>query len=313
MFNIENLLLKQKIEYRKSGSNVGRGEIGICCLFCGENRYHLSISLTKGVFGCWVCGVKGNLPKLISKLLGISYIEAKEIISPTSELKKILEERNKIVEEPIIIPNKDFKLPLHTYRFRKDKIDLWQETALQFLRDKYSLSWEDITLADLCYNVYGRYKNSIIIPFYLSGKMVNFISRSWDKNVKKRYDNCPNELSLVNVKKMVYNYDNVIGRQQIIIVEGCFDAIKTGLERTVALCGTEISQDQKNILIGLKAKEIIILFDNDPHLKTTSKKAQDLSDYLSPFCKTRVIKLPHGKDPGDMSREEIDNLLNDML
>ena len=308
-FNIENLLLKQKIEYRKSGSNIGRDEIGVCCFFCGENRFHLSISLTKGVFGCWVCGVKGNLPKLISKLLGISFIEAKEIISPTSELKKVLEERNKIVEEPIIIQNKDFKLPLHTYRFDYNTTNMWQEVAFNFLKEKYDLTWDDIGQADLRYCVYGKYKNSIIIPFFLNGKMVNFIGRSWDKTAKVRYLNCPNEESLVNIKKMIYNYNNVIGRQQIIIVEGCFDAIKTGLDRTVALCGTEITQEQRNILIGLKAEELIILFDNDPHLITTSKKAQDLADYLSPFCKTRVIKLPHGKDPGDMSRDEIDNLI----
>jgi len=308
-FNIEQFLINNNIGYRTSGKNVSKGEYSICCPYCGEAKYHCGINPSKGLFNCWKCSEKGNIVRLVAKIKNVSFIEAKEIISPTSELKKVLEERNKVVEEPIIIPNKDFKLPLHTYRFDYNITNMWQEIALNFLKDKYDLSWNDIILADLHYNVHGRYKNSIIIPFYLNGKMVNFISRSWDKNNKKRYDNCPNELSLVNVKKMVYNYNNVKGKQQIIIVEGCFDAIKTGLRRTVALCGTEITQEQRNILIGLKAEELIILFDNDPHLISTSKKAQDLADYLSPFCKTRVIKLPHGKDPGDMSRDEIDNLI----
>ena len=308
-FNIEQFLINNNIGYRTSGKNVSKGEYSICCPYCGEAKFHCGINPSKGLFNCWKCSEKGNIVRLVAKIKNVSFIEAKEIISPTSELKKVLEERNKVVEEPIIIPNKDFKLPLHTYRFDYNITNMWQEIALNFLKDKYDLSWNDIILADLHYNVHGRYKNSIIIPFYLNGKMVNFISRSWDKNNKKRYDNCPNELSLVNVKKMVYNYNNVKGKQQIIIVEGCFDAIKTGLRRTVALCGTEITQEQRNILIGLKAEELIILFDNDPHLISTSKKAQDLADYLSPFCKTRVIKLPHGKDPGDMSRDEIDNLI----
>ena len=308
-FNIEQFLINNNIGYRTSGKNVSKGEYSICCPYCGEAKYHCGINPSKGLFNCWKCSEKGDIVRLVAKIKNVSFIEAKEIISPTSELKKVLEERNKVVEEPIIIPNKDFKLPLHTYRFDYNITNMWQEIALNFLKDKYDLSWNDIILADLHYNVHGRYKNSIIIPFYLNGKMVNFISRSWDKNNKKRYDNCPNELSLVNVKKMVYNYNNVKGKQQIIIVEGCFDAIKTGLRRTVALCGTEITQEQRNILIGLKAEELIILFDNDPHLISTSKKAQDLADYLSPFCKTRVIKLPHGKDPGDMSRDEIDNLI----
>jgi len=309
MFNIEQFLRNNNIEYRASGKNVSKGEYSICCLWCGENKYHLGINPSKGLFNCWKCSEKGNIVRLVAKIRNVSFIEAKEIISPTSELKKILEERNKVVEEPIITPNKDFKLPEHTYRFRKDKTDLWQETALMFLRQKYGLNWSDVEQADLHYCVYGRYKNSIIIPFYLNGKMVNFIGRSWDKTAKKRYDNCPNELSLVNVKKMVYNCNNAKGKQQVIIVEGCFDAIKTGLDRTVALCGTEITQEQRNALIELKAEELIILFDNDPHLTSTSKKAQDLANYLSAFGKTKVIQLPSGKDPGDMTREEIDKLL----
>ena len=309
MFNIERFLRINNIEYRTNGKNVSKGEYSICCPFCGEAKFHFGINPNKGLYHCWICGEKGNLPKLVSKLLRISYIESKEIINPTSELKKVLEERNKIIEESIFIQNKDFKLPLHTYRFDYNTTNRWQEIALEFLRQKYDLSWDDIEKADLHYCVYGRYKNSIIIPFFLNNKMVNFISRSWDKNAKKRYDNCPNEESLVNIKKMVYNYNNVVGKQKIIVVEGCFDAIKTGLHRTIALCGTEITQEQINILVGLKAKELIILFDNDPHLKTTNKKAQDLANYLSPFCKTKVVKLPHGKDPGDMSRDEIDKLL----
>ena len=72
---------------------------------------------------------------------------------------------------------------------------------------------------------------------------------------------------------------------------------------------TEITQEQKNLIIGFRAKEVIIMFDNDPHLLTTSKKANELANYLSPFSKTRMVKLPHGKDPGDMERKEIDNLV----
>ena len=308
-FNIEQFLRNNNIGYRTSGKNVSKGEYSICCPFCGESKFHCGINPSKGLFNCWKCSEKGNIIKIVAKIKNVSFIEAKEIINPTSELKKVLEERDKVVEEPIIMQNKDFKLPPHTYRFDYNTTNMWQEVALRFLRQKYDLTWDDIEQADLHYCVYGKYKNSIIIPFFLNGKLVNFIERSWDKTAKIRYFNCPNEKSLVSIKKMVYNYDSVVGRQQIIIVEGCFDAIKTGFDRTIALCGTEITQEQRNILIGLKAGELIILFDNDPHLITTSKKAQDLADYLSPFCKTRVIKLPHGKDPGDMSRDEIDNLI----
>lgn len=309
-FNIEQYFINRKIEYRSSGKNVSRGEYSICCPFCSEDKFHCGINPEKGVFNCWICSQKGDIAKLLSKLLGISYIEAKEIINPISDLKKALEERDikniKIIE---INKQKSFKLPEYVYPFKKGSINIWQEIGHDFLVEKYNLMWEYILDAKLHYCINGRYKNSIIIPFYFNGELVNFISRTWDTNAKKRYDNCPNELSLVNTKKILYNYDSVIGKQQIIVVEGCFDAIKVGLDRAVAVCGTEVSQEQKNLLAKLKTDELIIMFDNDPHLKTTSKKAQDLVDYLSPFVKTRLIKLPYGKDPGEMERGEIDYLI----
>lgn len=309
-FNIQQYLIDNKIEYRSSGKNVSRGEYSICCPFCSEGRFHCGINPVKQLFHCWICGNKGDIAKLLSKLLSISYIEARTIINPISDLKKALENRDtKNIQVEEIKKIKKFELPAYTKPFIKDSKNIWQEIAHDFLVDKYNLTWNHILDAKLHYCINGKYKNSIIIPIYFNGKLVNFISRTWDKNAHKRYENCPNELSLVNIKKVVYNYDRVYNKKQVIVTEGCFDAIKVGLDRSVAVCGTEVSQEQKNLLVTLKADELIIMFDNDPHLKTTSKKAQDLVDYLSPFVKIKVIKLPHGKDPGDMERDEIDNLI----
>ena len=72
MFDIQQFLISKQIGYRKEGSNVGRKEINICCPFCAESKYHCGINSGKNVYHCWVCGVKGDLPKLISKLLAIS-------------------------------------------------------------------------------------------------------------------------------------------------------------------------------------------------------------------------------------------------
>ncbi len=311
MFNIQEFLISKKIEYRSSGKNVSRGEINICCIFCGEDRYHLGINEEKDIFACWKCSAKGNIARLISKLLGISYLEAKEIINPQSDLRKALEDRkNKlsIIEKPKEI--KEFHLPEHSFPFTPQKSNLWQEAALKFLKDKYNLTWEHILDAKLHYCTFGEYKNSIIIPIYYNNQLVNFIGRMWDKNSKKRYLNCPNNKSLYNTKHLLYNYDNIKkGLNRLIIVEGAFDSIKTGLDRSVALCGTEITKEQKSLIIGFNAKELIIIFDNDPHLTTTSKKAKDLANYLSPFTKIKVVNLPYGKDPADMEREEINTLI----
>src|SRR3989304_4028395 len=311
--DIENFLIQEKIEYRKEGKNVGRNEINICCLFCGEGRFHLGINGQKNKFNCWICSERGDLVKLVSKLKNISFIEAKQIVNPQNDLKKVLEERNnkmvQKVEEPI--KNKEFKLPPHTYPFRLNKTDIWEETALKFLIDKYGLSKKEIVEADLHYCVHGKYKNCIIIPCYFRNKLVSFIGRVWNKNIKKRYINCPNEEGLIPIKKILYNFDNMREDQNLIVItEGVFDTIKVGLHRAVATLGSEISQEQINLLIGLKPKKVVVLVDNDPGNPNTLKKAKKLADYISPFASTKVIEIPYsGADPADLTLELINRLI----
>ena len=313
IFNIEQFLINNKIEYRQVGKNVGKDEINICCTSCQEGRYHLGININKNLFHCWICGHRGNIAKLIAELKNISYIEAKEITNPQNDLKKVLEERNnKMVKiEEKVIKNKELELPLYTNPFVKDSSNVWQIVAHRFLVNKYNLSWEQILEAKLHYCYFGKYKNSIIIPIYKDEKLVNFIGRVWVKNSKKRYINCSNEESLVNTKDLLYNIDNIkTGSELLIIVEGAMDAIKTGLDRTVATLGSEISQEQINLLVGLKPKKIIVLADNDPGNPNTIKKAHKLADYISPFVLTKVIEIPYkGLDPGDLNKEEINNLI----
>ncbi len=316
MFSIEKFLIQNKIEYRASGKNVSIGEYSICCPYCSEGRYHCGINPNKGLFNCWICSSSGSLIKLLSKLLNISYTEAKDLINPQNDLKKVLDERNnKILQKTeISLKNKTLKLPLHCKSFIKDSINIWQQAAYRFLQEKYNLSWDEILEADLHYCYWGnKYKNCIIIPIYKDRKLVNYIARTWDKNSKKRYMNCSNQESLVNIKKLCYNLDNIkIGQNLLIIVEGAFDAIKVGLDRSIATLGSEISQEQINLIVGLKPKKIIILADNDPGNPSTLKKAHKLADYISPFILTKVIEIPFkGKDPADLTKEQINNLIGE--
>ncbi len=316
MFNIETFLITNKIEYRSSGKNVGYGNINICCLYCEEGRYHLSISLKKDVFVCWICGEKGSYEKLISKLKNISYSETKEIINPQNDLKKILNERSdkNMQKTEEIIKNKNFKLPLYCKPFVKDSVNIWQKAAYRFLQEKYNLSWNEILQAYLHYCFWGKkYRNCIIIPIYKDRKLVNYIARTWDKSSNKRYINCSNEESLANTKTLLYNYDNIrIGQNMVIVVEGAFDAIKSGLDRTVATLGSEISKEQIELLVNLKAKKVIVLVDNDIGNPNTLKKACKLADYVSPFMAIKIIEIPYsGKDPADLTKEQINNLIGE--
>lgn len=313
-FNIQQYLIDNKTEFRKAGKNVGSGNVNICCLWCGEGRFHLSISLKKDVFSCWICGEKGNYEKLLSKLLNISYIEAKQIINPISDLKKALEDRDtKHVKVEEIKKIKKFELPAYTKPFIKDSVNIWQEIMQDFLIDKYNLAFQDIIDAKLHYCIGGKYRNRIIIPIYVKGKLVSFLARSWDKNSNIKYLNCPNEESLINMKKLVYNLDNITKDQNLIIVEGVFDCIKIKpiFSNVIATLGTEVTQEQKNLIINLKAKNLLILADNDINNSSTKEKAKELVDYFSAFTNSKYIEVPFkGKDPADLTKVELANLIS---
>lgn len=311
MFDIEKFLLKENIEYRSSGKNIGKGNIGICCPVCLEGRYHCSISLLKSVYTCWICSDRGDYSKLISKLKGISYDEASEIINAKSQLKQLLEERDlKLVSQD----KKEFtivSLPHHTRPFFSENSCIWQRFALGFIKNKYDLCLDEIIDAQLMYCYHGEYKNRIIVPVFKNNKLISFLGRTWDTNCDKRYMNAKGTY----IKNTLYNIDNIKKNQNLlVVVEGVFDAIKVGLNRAVATFGTEITDEQKKLLIELRPKKLVVMTDNDADPNTNNsvnKKAQELVDYLSAFMNTQLIKIPYiGKDPADLSKKDIDRLLN---
>lgn len=61
------------IQCRERGTNVGRDHVNICCVFCGEERFHLGIHVHHGYFHCWVCHARGPWPKLKRRFAELGY------------------------------------------------------------------------------------------------------------------------------------------------------------------------------------------------------------------------------------------------
>lgn len=312
IFDIELFLRDNGIEYRTNGKNIGRGEYGIRCLKCGEG-FHCGINPVKGVFSCWVCGNKGNIAKLVADIKRISYIEALIIINAKSDLRSALDDRRnkKIVTEKNIV-NMEFSLPNYTIPFSYDNKIVWQNIAYNYIKNKYDINLYNIINAKLCYCYHGDYKNSIVIPIYFKSKLVNYVTRKWDITNKQRYKNCTNDKALLDIKRTLYNYDNIkMGQDLLVVTEGIFGAIKVGIDRTVATYGIETTEEQLKLIIGLKPKKTIILFDNDSGNKPTWKKANEIANYLSIFINVKTVRIPFAdKDPADLSKKEIDKLIS---
>lgn len=306
-FDLIEYLKKNRIFYRDSGKNVSQGEINICCIECGEEGYHLGINEKKQLFHCWVCSFSGNLTFLISKLENCSYKQAVDLIYKPVKIQFNIEQKlsEYFEEEKQIIENESCKLPPFTKSLLIEQANIFNYIAIHYLNER-GIELNVIKEANLHYCYHGKFKNRIIIPIYYQGKLVNYVGRTWDKKAEKRYLNCSNNESLISTKNLLYNYDNVQNCDILIVVEGIFDCFKAGLDRSIATLGTEMTLTQKHLILSLNPRQLIILFDNGAF-----EKAKDHVDWFSFYFsnKVKAIKIKGECDPGDMTREEIDNLI----
>lgn len=52
------------IAHRVRGVHAGAGWFNVCCIFCGEGNWNLTIHQEQGHFRCWICGAHGGWSRL---------------------------------------------------------------------------------------------------------------------------------------------------------------------------------------------------------------------------------------------------------
>jgi hypothetical protein len=304
-----------RIDYVTSGPNVRKGQLALKCPWCGDDdpSEHLSISLTKDAFGCWRNAKHaGRKPySLVAALLGCSFSQARVIVAQYStadpasfdEAITALGGAPGAVQQPFALPKglpPDFK-PI-------------KPTGLtgRFWRYLENRGFDDVTALTQQYGLlccqHGRWKDRVIIPLYQNGKLLGWTARAIQLVV-----NAPRYLSSSPaIKTTVFNEDILMkGGKVLYVTEGPFDAIKMdyyGLPsdmRATCLFGVNPTTDQIGILRSLSKRfdKVRILFDAEAF-----EPALLISDWLSAE-NVAIEGLPDGvKDPGNLSREQINSL-----
>ncbi|HEY6148221.1 MAG TPA: toprim domain-containing protein, partial [Thermoanaerobaculia bacterium] len=93
-------------------------------------------------------------------------------------------------------------------------------------------------------------------------------------------------------------------RDRAVVVEGYFDhvaLVAAGIEETVASMGTALTPEQAGKLRRL-APAVVVCYDGDPAGRAATRGA--LSHLLAEGFSARVVRLPPGRDPHDVLREE---------
>ena len=274
----------------------GQKQLLFYCPKCEHHKKKLSINIDKNAFKCWVCGLSGrNIYKLIKRYgtytdknkwarltqqVEIENFSEKLFGSPEDKTESLL-----LPEEFISLANKS--LPTTSVY------------PINYLRSR-GLTKKDIARWKIGYCSFGSYEGRVIFPsFDLNGKLSYFVARSYTGDWK-RYFNPPNKSDII------FNHLYLDFLKPITIVEGVFDAVKSGLN-SIPLLGSTLMEN--SVLLSEIAKNdttIYLALDSDA-IKKTEKLIElffkyDIELFLIDLQATRY------EDVGEMTKQEFEQL-----
>jgi DNA primase len=287
-FDIRSYLQDRGIQFSNEGPNTTSGWIEVNCPFCGDDpSFHLGINLTSKLIHCWRCAETGNITKYIQAIEECNFYDAKEILKQYQSHKLIEEPQKYVFTGQVELPK---------------EIDWsYKDQMLEYLRgrnfpdsivEKYQLA--------PCGRL-GDFKFKIIIPVFQYGELVAYTSRDYTGHAELAKKHVPG----IDIKKYLYNLDSV--KDRIIICEGPTDVWRLG-SGAVATFGIKYTDDQILAIIDKNPKKILIAFDPEPLAQEQAKKlCLKLQHH---FSEVYIVDLPEGKDPGDLTEQEAEELRN---
>jgi DNA primase len=251
---------KLKILNRVLGSPYIRGAEALYhCPSCDHHKKKLSINIDKNVFKCWVCDWSGKNVYRIVRSHG-SLNDRYEWKSFQQEVEienfsdKLFGQSEKTAEQEIDLPDQFVSLA-------NKRLPATSLYPLNYLKSR-GIDKKTIIKWKIGYCPSGPYGGRILIPsFNKNGDINYFVSRAYDRNWKK-YMNP--DIS----KDIIFNYPYLDFDEDMVIVEGVFDAMKAG-DNSVPLLGSTLNENSKLFSKIVKNDTPVYLaLDPDAHKKT---------------------------------------------
>lgn len=260
---------------------VGVDEVSILCPFHDDNSESCSINLDKGVWICFAgCG-QGSLKSFIQEYKDWDFKQVNQYLVSYKDThsKRLFIEPPTVEEGPLPEVNVPFKLGMvprwiFDRGFNKQSMKKW-----------------------LC----GiSPANGLIIPV----KDIDFRTVGWITRQEKQI---PKYLYSRGLKKshVLFGQPYIQECDYVCITEGPLDAIwlnQLGFP-AVALLGMSMSNKQRDLILTLPTKEVILCLDNDDAGQKGKKRAFEL---LNNKTKVSHINIPEGyKDVQDIKSYDI--------
>ena len=321
-------VISQYVRLKRSGRNY----FGLCP-FHNEKSPSFSVSPEKQIFHCFGCGVGGNVFTFLTKIEGINFVEAVQLLAeraniqlPTLEnnvdsakealkakVYKVNEFTAKYYHENLYRPEskiaqeyiKKRKLSNETLKsfqigFSGKFDELYQELKKQGFEDREILESGLVNKNERGQFI-DRYRNRLMFPICdVRGRVIAFGGRVLDDS-KPKYINSPENIVYskgrhlygLNVAK---KYDI---KKRLLIVEGYMDVVslhQRDIHNVVASLGTALTQ-QQGYLLRNNTEQIILSYDSDEAGQTAKVRAMEILQNMG--CDIRVLQMEGAKDPDE--------------
>jgi len=276
-----------------------------CPIHKSDKQRSFSLSLKDGVWlwKCFSCEESGDIISLIRKL--------KKEFSFKKALSFLFQFLGKDVnfEDFISLDFISFVKP------KEEKIELQEEdfeVSLEYIRSYHpyfknrGITKRNIEEFDLGFCRFGRMKNRVIFPIKELQKSKAFSGRTiLEKDKEEKYLYYP---AGTKVHSYLYNIDNLVQGNELILCEGFFDAIQIynfGFKNVAALMGSDISDVQEIKIWKLNPNNLLLCFDGD---KAGRKLIEKIFTRFFGKMNIKIMLFNSGLDPADLTLRQFEKL-----
>lgn len=266
-------------------------EILFFCPKCRHHKKKLSVNVEKDVFKCWICEYHGrSLRRLVRSYGDFNSKQEWDAMSGSVNLKDFRTDlfdnnEEEYVEEVVALPKEFISLA-------NRNLPPQAQPALKYLKAR-NITREDRIRWKMGFCYEGEYAGRVVIPsFSKTGRCNYFVSRTYKKDWMK-YKN-PGAS-----RDIVFNHLYVDWDSDLIIVEGVFDALVSGMN-TVPILGSSLREDSQ-LFQEIVKNDTPVYLALDPDAE---KKAMRLIKKLLQYdVEVYKINISPYADVGEMSKD----------
>jgi len=287
--NVSRQLLRTKLIEKFGSYRRTHDEMRVNCPFCLKNvgkvdtDKHLYINVGKNKFNCFRCPARGYASTLVSGLMyDFSMPSENKYTSPvisSTDIEMLPDNIEDVDDLPLDHP------AINYLYSRVDPLDV--EHLPIYYCDNYVRNEKE----------YGA---RLFFPIFYKNIYYGFQARSLKEDDDLRY------VGSYNLQKnaMMFNWEEAEKHDILIITEGIFDCIMCG-ERAVCVFGKSLSKKQYSLIIEKNFNKIICFLDKD-----AMSESKALAKKFAQNVPASYYVNYHTKDPGKLTKKEIDYLIN---